>query len=327
MWPVLLSGCGCLLLAGEPETFTNPIAPSSADPWVIRRGGEYFYTKTTGGDIRVFRSTDLTTIDRPDNGRVVWRPEAGRPWSRNLWAPELHRLDDRWYIYFAADDGDNKNHRMYVLQAETDDPLGEYRWLGQLTDPTNRWAIDGTVVEWRDRRYFVWSGWEGTENVAQNLYIAELANPWTIAGERVLLARPTHPWERHGLPINEGPQALVHGGRLHLIYSGSGFWTPHYCFGRLTLTGDNPLDPSHWTKHPEPVFRGTEQVQGVGHGSFTTDGAGRWWLFYHAHTAPGVRPVRRDLRLQPFAFDADGTPDFGSPVAPGVALPRPAPPD
>ena len=77
-------------------------------------------------------------------------------------------LDGKWYIYYAADDGQNENHRMFVLESETDDPLGEYVDKGMM-DTSGRWAIDGTTLQKEDGSlYFIWSGWEGTENVASN---------------------------------------------------------------------------------------------------------------------------------------------------------------
>lgn len=32
-------------------TFTNPLLPAGADPWVIYRGGYYYYTQTTGNNL------------------------------------------------------------------------------------------------------------------------------------------------------------------------------------------------------------------------------------------------------------------------------------
>jgi GH43 family beta-xylosidase len=43
-------------------------------------------------------------------------------YSKELWAPELHFIKGKWYMYFAADDGNNNNHRIYVLENPTADP-------------------------------------------------------------------------------------------------------------------------------------------------------------------------------------------------------------
>ncbi len=311
--------------AAWSQTITNPIAPLTGDPWVIEWQGQYFYTHTTGGNVRVYRATRLQDV--ASNQRTVWRPPPGTAYSEQVWAPELHRLNGKWYIYVAASDGDNATHRMYVLEGNSQDPQGTYTFRGQIGDATNRWAIDGTVFEHGGQRYFVWSGWEGDENVRQELFIARMANPWTIVGPRRRISTPTHDWEKHGLPINEGPQVLTHDDDVFVTFSASGFWTPNYAVGTLKLTGVDPTEPASWTKHPAPLFDAGNGVQGTGHASFVKSPDGTEdWIVYHAHRPdndPGG-PVRRDLRIQPFTFGPDGLPDFGEPVATGQPIPAPA---
>jgi Glycosyl hydrolases family 43 len=164
-------------------------------------------------------------------------------------------------------------------------------------------------------KYFVWSGWPSFTDGQQNLYIAPMSNPWTISGERVLLATPDFAWERHGLPINEGPEALYHNGLIHIIYSASGFWTDEYCLGQITFNASGSiLNRSSWTKKSSPVFAKTSQVVGVGHASFTRSPNGlEDWIVYHAHNNPTVWTGVRDVRAQPFSWMPDGSPNFGTP--------------
>ena len=61
---------------------------------------------------------------------------------------ELHKIGGRWYIYVAADDGDNYHHRMYVLGCTGENPTDKYEMLGKITDKTDKWAIDGTVLRY-----------------------------------------------------------------------------------------------------------------------------------------------------------------------------------
>ena len=56
-----------------------------------------------------------------------------------IWAPEIHFINNKWYIYFAADNGDNKNHRMNVLESNSQDALGTYKYMGTLD--TEGWAM------------------------------------------------------------------------------------------------------------------------------------------------------------------------------------------
>ena len=205
------------------QTFTNPILGNGADPWVTQWQGQYLYIRSAGGQLYVDRSTNLHQLGS-GGSQMVYQPPAGTNYSNNLWAPELHYLDNKWYMYFAADNGPNENHRMHVLEGTSQDPQGTYVYKGQITDPANRWAIDGNVMTHNGNKYFVWSGWQGTTNVDQRIYIAPMSNPWTISGNRVQIAAPSQSWEQHGLPINEGPTTLQRDGKTHIIYSGSAFW-------------------------------------------------------------------------------------------------------
>ena len=311
--------------AAATLTITNPVVPWGADPWVIRENDTYYLVQSRRGGIWVNSFTNLSEIG-DDNWERVWSPPRDTSYSRNLWAPELHHLRGEWYIYFAADDGANENHRMYVLQGTTQDPQDPFAFKGKVAAPSDRWAIDGTVLEMPDGPlYFVWSGWEGSENVVQNLYIAPMSDPLTISGERVLIARPEYDWEKHGRPlVNEGPTALWNGTNLFIIYSASGSWTDDYCLGQLTWTGGDPLEPGSWQKHPEPVFAPTEEVFGPGHASFVESRDGtEHWIIYHSAREKGSG-WRRHINMQPFTWKADGGPRFGKPVSPGEPIAAPS---
>ena len=257
---------------------------------------------------------------------MVWTAPQGTDYSEQIWAPELHQISGRWYIYVAASNGNNATHRMHVLERDAVDPFGSFVYKGKIAASTDRWAIDGTAFEWQNKWYFVWSGWPGFSDGQQNLYIAEMRNPWTLLGDRVLISSPQYAWEKHGLALNEGPEILVHDGQLHIIYSASGFWTPQYALGRLTFNGvGSPLVASSWIKHPTPVFQANSEVVGVGHASFVTSpDEQEYWIVYHAHANPTEFNDDRVISIQRFDFNPDGTPNFGSPVSPDEPLPVPS---
>ncbi|CAF4662924.1 unnamed protein product, partial [Rotaria sp. Silwood1] len=175
------------------DTFYNVIAQDGADPWVYKHtDGWYYSTKTTGGDVRIWRSRTFTSMDAGES-LIVWRSPNSGAACRAVWAPELHFVQSRWYIYFAATtcDDRNENHRMFVIENTNADPfIGTFTWKGQITDATNKWAIDGTVLQHPSGQlYFIWSGWEGNVDERQILYIAQMSNPWTISSARVEIAR------------------------------------------------------------------------------------------------------------------------------------------
>ena len=313
--------------------FVNPIA-EGADPCVVKDGDRYLWCRTVAdAGVAVWESDRLTSLGRR---HVVWEAPDSGPFSRQVWAPELHRLDGSWYVYVAASDGHNHNHLAYVLASEGDDPLGEYTLHGPLNTgdgaggtSDNAWAIDMTVLEHGGRRYAVWSGWPDAATPVQHLYIAEMAGPTSLAGPRVLLSSPfDHPWERirdEGVEaINEAPQALVHGDRTFVVYSCGSALLPSYKLGLLELVGPDPLDPTAWRKRPEPLFTSTDATFGIGHSSFvqSPDGS-EWWQAYHAKIVP-QRNFKRVVHVQPMRWSSDGEPVLGSPVPAGAPLRTPA---
>jgi GH43 family beta-xylosidase len=324
---VLLAGFVVPTLASaEATTFTNPVCAHGADPWVVRHKDAYYYCRSDGGKVWVGKAARLQEIGR-EPGAVVWTPPPNTPYSREIWAPELHRLDGRWYVYVAADDGNNSNHRMVVLEGDAEDPQKPFTFKGKIAAPTDRWAIDATVLAMDGgKKYLIWSGWEVDQNVAQFLYIAPMSNPWTISGERVCISKPELPWELNGRPlINEGPVVLRNArGKVFIIYSASGSWTDDYCLGQLALVGADPMKPASWVKQSKAVFARTADVFGPGHCSFVKSPDGKEdWIVYHAARRKGGG-WDRDVRIQKFGWAADGSPEFGTPVSPGVALPEPS---
>jgi GH43 family beta-xylosidase len=322
-----------ILIFGDPLTadcqdakheFKNPVVAHGQDPWVIRWGTNYFLCQSRPGSVWVNRAARLEDIG-VDHWQCVWTAPTNASCSKEVWAPELHFLQGKWYIYVAADEGKNANHRMYVLQGDTEDPQGSFTFKGKIAAPTDRWAIDGTVLEMPEGKlYFIWAGWPGTVDGVQNLYIAPMSNPWTISGGRVCISQPDQSWEQHDFPhINEGPETLWHDGHLFVIFSASAFWDDNYCLGQLAWTGGDVMNPQSWVKKQQPVFAHTDKVFGPGHCSFVKSPDGKEdWIVYHAHIAQGKR--QRDIRIQPFTWNADGSPNFGAPLSPSVSLSPPS---
>ncbi|MFN7115755.1 MAG: family 43 glycosylhydrolase, partial [Saprospiraceae bacterium] len=282
MWQfylVLILLIGCSKKDSEPiitppvvdqTTFTNPLLNSGPDPSVIYHDSFYYYTHTLGDKIGLWRTRDITNLKNAEY-RTIWLPPAGTAHSYNLWAPELAFINNNWYVYYAADDGKNENHRLYVLENTSSDPF-EGRFFFKSKLETEQWAIDGSVFEHNGINYLVWSGWREprVSTEIQRLYIAKLDNPWTVGSKRVQLSEPELVWEKnwqnpaawnntppYTVYVNEGPQFLKHDNQLFIIYSASGCWTPQYGLGmlRTSATNTNLLDSTIWIKSQTPVFQ------------------------------------------------------------------------
>lgn len=318
--------------------FVNPIG-NGADPWVIKHGQFYYVCQVTGGadhvGILVRKSDRLTRLGKPV---TVWKAPA-EGWNRSqIWAPELHYFNHKWYIYYAAGKAGPPyiHQRSGVLESVTNDPQGAYIDKGVLStgkdvnDVTGAiWAIDVNVGKINGKLYAVWSGWEqnsNTDKTSQHLYIAEMSNPWTISSARVKISSADQSWETGGpLDLNEGPQFLQNAGKTFIIYSTRESWTPEYRLGQLKLKDPRktPLDAANWEK-TGPVFQGTSMVFGTGHASFTSSPDGKEsWILYHAKKT-SAHGWDRDWRLQKFTWKADGSPDFGVPVPAGTPLKLPS---
>ena len=313
-------------------TFINPVM-SGADPWVVRDAGAYWLvqSRNEGGQssIWVYRSTTLTDPDR--DGTEVWRaPATG--WNRtNVWAPELHHIGGRWYIYYAAGSAGPPfiHQRSGVLESAGDDPRGPYVDRGMLytgtsvgADTTNYWAIDLTVARVGEQLYAVWSGWEQnatTDRTPQHLYAARMSSPTRISSDRVRISSPAEPWERGTeLDLQEGPEFLTRDGATFVVYSTRESWLRDYRLGMLRLTGADPLSAASWQK-TGPVFTGNTTTYGVGHASFTmSPDSTEWWIAYHSKIDPSPG-WDRSIRVQRFSWSADGAPQFGAAISAGVS--------
>ncbi len=326
---------------GRGDVFTNPVlADGSADPWMIRWRGDYLFTSTTiGHSISVRRSRTITGIADAPPVPVWTAPEKG-PNSRQIWSPQIHRFAGVWYIYYTADDGDNVNHRMFVLRGTSDDPQGPYveadtdHPSGQLVEPdgpvsrpgapAGNWAIAGEVFDTPGGAlYILWSGTaDRTSLFPQNIYIAAMSDPLHMTSPRRMLATPTRPWETRGAPVAEGPMAIQRNGQTFVVYSGNASWGNHYNLGLLTHTGGGLLTGT-WTK-TGPIFNPHGNAHGTG--GFTTvpspDGTEDWFL-YHAAVSCGSGWTR-DVRAQRLSWNPDGSPLLGYPIDTSVPILRPS---
>ncbi|MDX3228291.1 glycoside hydrolase family 43 protein [Streptomyces sp. ME19-01-6] len=313
-------------------TFTNPIVTQNgADPTIIRYAGYYYHLGTTwASHWEMRRATTLGGLKTAAPTTIYRETVASR--CCNFWAPELHRLNGpnglRWYLtYSAGVSADIDHQHVHVLESAGNNPLGPYTYKGQV-DPygDNRWMIDSSYLSMPDGRlYMLYSFWEGG---TQNLYAVRMSNPWTPTGGAVRIASPTYSWEKVGSGVNEGPTILQHGGRTFLTFSASHCNTPDYKLGLMELTGSDPLAAGAWKKFANPVFQRSDAngVYGPGHNFFFPSPDGKEvWMAYHANSkATDGCSGTRTTRAQKVNWNADGTPNFGTPASTSTALAEPS---
>lgn len=296
------------------KTFQNPLVNYGADPFVTYEDGYYYYVRVNGDKgIYVSKSPELSRIGQVEP-KLVYTPSGNEP-SAELWAPEIHFINGKWYIYYTA--GAGATHRMHVLESKSADAQGEYTFAGKLAPTTDKWAIDQTVLEHEGQLYAIWSGWEGNANVDQRIYIAKMDSPTSITGERVELSKPEYTWEKlGGTPtINEGAQiAKSPDGTVNIVYSASGSWSDDYCLGVLTLKDKaDPMKKDSWKKADEPIFKKNGSTTfSTGHACFVPSPDGTEdYVVYHATRGSGEGWNGRGVRAQRLYWNEDGTPYIG----------------
>jgi GH43 family beta-xylosidase len=341
--PIACSKAGDSAIGGDDKAAVtdplkgpiNPLVKNRADSQVFRHeDGNYYLTGSVPEYDRLIlrRSKTLAGLATAEE-RVLWRHEKTGPMSGFLWAPELHLVDGKWVMYFAAGPSgggeDVFRIRTYAIVCDGADPMtGKWSVLGEFKMPWDSFNLDSTSFVHKGQRYFAWAQREEGIDTNSNLYLAPMKDALTLSAEPVRLTVPTLDWETRAYKVAEAPAVLVKNGRLFMTYSASGTGAV-YCLGMLTIDENaNLMDPKAWTKSQKPVFATNVEtsVYGPGHNSFTVDEHGNDILVYHGRDYekiegdPLLNPDRH-TRVQRIYYDAKGAPDFGVPVGNG-ALPE-----
>lgn len=274
--------------------YNEPWILQRADPFICKQSnGKYYFTASVPAYDRIILRCADTLAGIADAEEVtIWKKHETGIMSKHIWAPELHYLDGKWYIYFAGGEKENIwKIRPYVLECTDADPMtGEWKELGMMQCADDdafsfrAFSLDATVFENNGKRYYVWAEKVGVGRQISNLYIAEMETPNKLKTVQVLLTTPDYDWERVGFWVNEGPAVIKRNGKIFLTYSASETGAP-YCMGMLTADDSTDLlDPRSWEKERYPVLASDPSIEvyGPGHNSFTVDEEGNDILVYHA---------------------------------------------
>lgn len=310
----------------EQTEYNNPIVLERADPWIYKHtDGYYYFTGSVPGyqEIEVRRAKSLNELEDGERSSV-WHAHPEGEMSKLIWAPEIHFIQGKWYIYFAAA-GDDKvdkgtfQHRMYVLECADENPVtGDWIEKGQVKTAFESFSLDATTFELQGKLYYVWAQKDPVIPGNSNLYISEMENPWTLTGSQILLSIPEYDWEKVGFLVNEGPAVIIRNGKVFITYSASAT-DENYCMGLLWAdVNDDLLDGYNWHKSEEPVFVSSEEESlfGPGHNSFTISEDGKDdILIFHARPkkVTEIEPLDvpdRHAHAKAFTWDEKGFPLF-----------------
>lgn len=203
-------------LASLSTAFQNPIRSPGPDPSMVYADGHYHLTYTSYNSITITRSPTLSGLLNGET-KTIWT-DSDPLKNANMWAPEMHQIDDTWYMFYSACNSQepccDSCHTRVLRGCAGPNPFDcSYNYLAELVPPTgsqggpNRdfaFSIDGTYLEIPGKgRYHVLSIRD--ENSLQSLAITELdTEAWTVKGWNVISV-PDQDWEVSGFPVNEGP--------------------------------------------------------------------------------------------------------------------------
>ncbi len=302
--------------------FNNPIAEKRADPWVYKTSDNIYYLIATVPeyDRIVIRKANSINGLKDAKEDEIWHKHEKGVMGHHIWAPELHRIDGTWYIYFAAGEAENIwNIRIWVLSNSSENPIeGEWKEEGRIITEKESFSLDATTFEHKDKRYLIWAQNVRGGDHGTALVLSEMKDPITLQGPEVVLTEPEFNWERMKYNVNEGAAVIKRNGKIFVTYSASA--TNHnYCVGLLWIDEEaDLLNPSNWHKSPGPVFYTNEDLQryGPGHNSFTLAEDGETVIMiYHARDYKEIQghelsDPNRATRARLVQWTKSGFPDF-----------------
>lgn len=270
-------------------TFLNPVlAGDRPDPSLIRDGGSYFMTFSSFDaypGLQIWRSEDL----------INWQPRAPVLSTNvgSVWAPELVKHADRYYIYFHARTSEQRS--VYVVHAaDIDGPWSEPIDLGLAhIDPGHAVGEDG-------RRYLFLSGGDRVRLSADGLRIdsaiEHVYDGWRYPEEWVVESFS-----------QEGPKILRHGGFFYMTLAEGGTAGPPT--GHMVVVARSRSIHGPWENSPyNPVVRTrsvSERWWSRGHATLIKGPDARWWMMYHGYEN-GFYTLGRQALLEPIVWTADG---------------------
>ena len=132
------------------------------DPAVEFKDGWFHLIQSDGCNLRLRRSPTLAGLTVVPN-QIIYSPGCSE-----VWAPEIHWISNRWYVYYSKEAFPGA-HRGYVAESSGSNPYGPYLDRGTLFN--GFWNIDGTVfTNSTGQLFYVFSGGQSGGN--QRLYIA-----------------------------------------------------------------------------------------------------------------------------------------------------------
>ncbi len=269
----------------------------------------------------IYRSKHLYNLITKADYEVVYECGNNQVFGP-MWAPEMYKIKDRWYIFTSCQEKSNENtfaerKRLLILKSKSEDPFDGFEFYSK--PDTSLFAIDPTFAVIDDKYYICYSKVNG--EAQQVLEIREMDDNLNFTNHFGVIAKAELPWEKvkgyDKYTIVEGAFFLKRNNKLYIIYSANGCWSDDYCLGVLEYLGGDICDKNNWKKHIEPLFKKGNDVYGVGHASFFASPDNKEvWCAYHAlaQSNPSLEETKRCTSVQKISFDENDFPVMGEPI-------------
>jgi len=333
---------GDYLVRGTVKTssdlYDNPFISERADPYIVDgEDGNYYFTASypaygsvdKGYDRIILRRSNTVAGLASAQEKTIWTAHNSGILAKHIWAPEMHKINGVWYMFFAAGSSDNIwAIRPYVLKCNGDPYTGSWTECGQMqstygdTESFRSFSLDMTYFEHNGKHYVIWAEIKGDSS----LFMAEINpdEPYKLISQPILLTKPEYNWELVNNRVNEGAAVLKTDNKVYVFFSASGTGS-EYCVGRLEADINADLmDPESWKKITKPVLSSSDMngESGPGHNCFVVDENDNLLIVYHArpasHTSKSCGSYNADplydpcrhTRIRRVLFDQNGTPDI-----------------
>lgn len=280
---------------------TDIFIKDRADPFITKGSNGYYYFTASypmygrndkeGYDrIILRRAKDIDSLAEAEE-KVIWDEKNSDKSFRFIWAPEIHEINGKWYVLFAASGSENSvwDIDCHIIMCNGKDPYidpwvdkGKFQAHTDDSFSFRGFSLDMTHFECAGKHYVAWAQNGGNSNV----YLATVNpdEPWKTTCPAMLLTKPEYDWEKVKIPVNEGPAAMIHEGKIFIAFSASATG-PEYCIG-LMYADENAdlMNINNWTKLPYPLLTSDhlDGEYGPGHNSFVKDENGDWIFVYHS---------------------------------------------
>ncbi|MBB3188481.1 family 43 glycosylhydrolase [Microbacter margulisiae] len=266
--------------------YVNPIfAGDYPDPSILRVGDDYYMVNSSFQyypGLLIWHSKDL----------INWMPvtHALHKYVGSVWAPDLVKYDNKYYIYFPA------NNTIYVVTASSVNGP----WSSPVDLKISNGCIDPFHFAYKGKRYLYFSNGgyvplsDDGLSVTGTLKIAY--GGWPIPSD----------WSIECFCL-EGPKLMKRGDYYYLTVAEGGTAGPPTSHMVISARSKSPFGP--WVNSPYNPIIHTRSIAETwwsqGHGTPFEDTTGKWWIVFHGYEK-GHYNMGRQTLLEPIEWTKDG---------------------